>query len=47
MQPVPVAIEQGLAPVPEGRCRGILDGAYVVYEPNRGVIIDVVASCGR
>jgi hypothetical protein len=47
MQPVPVAIEQRLAPVPEGCRRGILDGAYVVYEPSRGVIIDVVASFGR
>src|SRR5690348_5590137 len=47
IQPVPVAAEQRLAPIPEGCRRGILDGAFVVYEPNRGVIIDVMASFGR
>ena len=47
IQPVPVAVEQRLAPIPEGCRRGILDGAFVVYEPNRGVIIDVMASFGR
>jgi hypothetical protein len=47
IQPVPVAVEQHLAPVPEGCRRGILDGAYVVYEPSRGVILDVVVSFGR
>jgi hypothetical protein len=46
IQPVPVAIEQKLAPVPEGCRRGILDGAFVVYQPSRGIIIDVVASFG-
>src|SRR5204862_2318478 len=47
MQPVPVVIEQRLGPVPEGCRRGILDGAYVVYEPNRGIIVDVMVSFGR
>jgi Ni/Co efflux regulator RcnB len=47
IQPVPVVVEQRLAPVPSGYRRGIIDGAYVVYEPNRGVIIDVMASFGR
>jgi Ni/Co efflux regulator RcnB len=47
IQPVPVVVEQRLAPVPAGCRRGILDGAYVVYEPNRGLIVDVVASFGR
>jgi hypothetical protein len=47
IQPVPVAVEERLAPVPEGCRRGMLDGAFVVYEPGRGVIIDVVASFGR
>jgi hypothetical protein len=47
IQPVPVVVEQRLAPVPTGYRRGIIDGAFVVYEPNRGVIIDVVASFGR
>ena len=47
IQPVPVVVEQRLAPVPAGCRRGILDGAFVVYEPNRGLIVDVVASFGR
>ena len=41
IQPVPIVVEQRLAPVPAGYRRGILDGAFVVYEPNRGVIVDV------
>jgi Ni/Co efflux regulator RcnB len=47
IQPVPVVVEQRLAPVPAGCRRGIIDGAYVVYQPNRGLIVDVVASFGR
>jgi hypothetical protein len=47
IQPVPVVVEQRLAPLPAGCRRGIIDGAFVVYEPNRGVIIDVMASFGR
>ena len=47
IQPVPVAVEQRLAPLPAGCRRGIIDGAYVVYEPNRGVIVDFMASFGR
>ena len=47
IQPVPVVVEQRLAPIPAGYQRGMIDGAFVVYEPNRGVIIDVVASFGR
>jgi hypothetical protein len=47
IQPVPVVVESRLAPLPQGYRRGILDGAFVVYEPNRGVIVDIVASFGR
>lgn len=47
IQPVPAAVEQRLAPLPEGCRRGIIDGAFVVYEPNRGLIVDVMASFGR
>ena len=47
IQPVPVVVEQRLAPVPAGYQRGIIDGAFVVFEPNRGIIVDVVASFGR
>ena len=47
IQPVPVVVEQRLAPVPAGCRRGIIDGAFVVYEPQRGIIIDVMASFGR
>jgi Ni/Co efflux regulator RcnB len=47
IQPVPVVVEQRLAPLPAGCRRGIIDGAFVVYEPNRGLIVDVMASFGR
>jgi len=47
IQPVPVAVEQRLAPLPGGYRRGIIDGAYVVYEPNRGLIVDFMATFGR
>ena len=47
IQPVPVVVEQKLAPLPGGYRRGIIDGAFVVYEPNRGVIVDFMASFGR
>ena len=47
IQPVPVIVEQRLAPVPAGYRRGIIDGAFVVYEPNRGVIVDVMLSFGH
>jgi hypothetical protein len=47
IQPVPVVVEQRLAPVPPGCQRGILDGVFVVYDSNRGLIVDVVASFGR
>ncbi len=47
IEPVPVVVEQRLAPLPAGYRRGMIDGAFVVYEPSRGVIVDVVASFGR
>ena len=47
IQPVPVVVEQRLAPIPAGYRRGIMDGAYVVYEPNRGLIVDVMLNFGH
>ena len=44
IQPVPVVIEQRLAPLPEGYRRGIYDGAYVVYDSQRGLIVDLFLS---
>ena len=44
IQPVPVVVEQRLGPPPPGCVRGIMDGAYVVYEPSRGLIVDVMLS---
>ena len=44
IQPVPVVIEQRLAPLPEGYQRGILDGAYVVYDSRRGLLVDFFVS---
>lgn len=40
MQPVPVIIERRLAPLPYGYRRGIYNGAYVVYDSRRGVLVD-------
>jgi hypothetical protein len=44
IQPVPVIIEQRLAPLPSGYRRGIYDGAYVVYDSRRGLIVDLFLS---
>src|SRR6185295_4676179 len=35
IRPVPVVIEQRLAPLPVGYSRGIYDGAYVVYDSRQ------------
>jgi hypothetical protein len=44
IQPVPVVLETRLAPLPPGYARGLLDGVFVVYDSNRGLIVDLVAS---
>jgi hypothetical protein len=44
VQPVPIVLESRLAPLPSGYQRGIMDGVFVVYDSNRGLIIDIVAS---
>lgn len=44
IRPVPVVIEQRLAPLPYGYRRGIYDGAYVVYDSRRGMIVDLFLS---
>jgi hypothetical protein len=44
IRPVPVIVERRLAPLPYGYRRGIYDGAYVVYDSRRGVVVDFFAS---
>jgi len=44
IRPVPVVIERRMAPLPVGYSRGIYDGAYVVYDSRRGVIVDLFLS---
>ena len=44
VRPVPVVMERRLAPLPNGYRRGIYDGAYVVYDSRRGVLVDFFAS---
>ena len=44
IRPVPVVIEQRLGPLPVGYRRGIYDGAYVVYDSRRGLIVDLFLS---
>jgi hypothetical protein len=46
LQPIPVVVEQRLAPVPVGYRRGYVDGFAVVYNPRTGLMIDVVALFG-
>ena len=44
MRPVPVVINRRLGPLPYGYRRGFYDGAYVVYDSRRGVLVDFFAS---
>ncbi len=46
MQPMPVAVERQLAPLPRDYRRGIVDGFAIVYNSRTGVTIDVVALFG-
>jgi hypothetical protein len=43
MEPLPVAVERRLVPIPAEYRRGVIDGYAVVYSPGPRVIIDVVA----
>lgn len=43
-QPVPVYVERRLAPLPHGYRRGLYNGAYVVFDSRRGVVVDFFAS---
>jgi ABC-type Zn2+ transport system substrate-binding protein/surface adhesin len=47
MQPLPVAVERQLVPLPGGYRRGYVDGYAVVYSPNTQIVIDVVAVFGK
>src|SRR5690349_11237809 len=47
MQPLPVVVEQQLAPVPSGYRRGFIDGYAVVYSPRTQVIVDITAVFGH
>lgn len=47
VEPMPVAVERQLAPVPDGYSRGIIDGFAVIYSPRTSVIVDVTALFGR
>ena len=41
MEPLPVAIERELPPLPTGYRRGVIDGHAVIYSSKSGTIIDV------
>jgi len=47
IQPLPVAVERQLVPLPPDYRRGVIDGYAVVYNPRTQVMIDVVAVFGR
>lgn len=40
MQPLPVALERTLPPLPKGYRRGVIDAHAVIYDP-RGLIVDI------
>ena len=40
MEPIPVALERKLPPLPTGHHRGVIDGVAVIYN-SRGMIVDV------
>jgi hypothetical protein len=40
MEPIPVAVERDLAPLPPGHRRGVIEGVAVIYDTH-GLIIDV------
>ena len=44
IRPLPMVVERRLAPLPYGYRRGVYDGAYVVYDSRRGVVVDFFAS---
>ena len=41
MQPLPVAVERTLPPLPTGYRRGVIEGHAVIYRASSGTIIDV------
>jgi hypothetical protein len=41
MEPLPVAIERSLPPLPTEYRRGVIDGHAVIYNSRSGLIIDV------
>jgi len=47
MQPLPVAVERQLVPVPSGYSRGYMAGYVFVYCPRTHVVVDIVAVFGR
>src|SRR5207244_12309268 len=47
MEPMPVAVERDLAPVPVGYRRGVIAGYAVIYEPRTEGLIDMAVLFGR
>jgi hypothetical protein len=43
LEPIPVAVDRRLVPLPYGYRRGYIDGAAVIYSPRTQVVVDVVA----
>jgi hypothetical protein len=42
IHPVPAAVIRELPPIPAGYLAGYIDGFAVVYDPNTGLILDVI-----
>ena len=47
IEPMPVAVERQLAPLPSGYSRGYIDGYAIVYSPRTQIVVDIVAVFGR
>jgi hypothetical protein len=47
IEPLPIAVEPQLVPVPSGYSRGYINGYAVVYSPRTQVVVDIVAVFGR
>jgi hypothetical protein len=41
MEPMPIALERDLPPLPAGYRRGVIDGHAVIYSSRSGTIVDV------
>jgi hypothetical protein len=44
IQPMPVALEERLAPCPEGTKRVVINGSIVLFDQRKNVVLDIMAA---